>query len=276
MDSNTTAAAFAALSQATRVRLLQVLAAAGSNGIPAGDLAKQLTVPSSTLSFHLAALEHAGLVQATRTGRHMIYAIRVAGLRPLLRFIAETCGDDDAAVPSEETPDAPSILPAFNVLFLCRHNSARSILAEAILARIGQGRFHAYSAGSDPVAAPNPEVIARLRALGHDTSGLRSKSWDEFAGRSAPRMDFVITLCEAPRDGRCPDFGGRAVTAAWPFPDPSQFTGAAVERAVLLNELYGAIRRRLRLFCDLPFASLNRMAVQTRLAAIGSGELQLA
>ena len=112
--------------------------------------------------------------------------------------------------------------PAFNVLFLCTHNSARSVMAEAILQKLGGTRFQAWSAGSDPIAEPNPEVIAKLRALGHDTDGLRSKSWHEFTGPSAPRMDFVITLCDTLDGPACPDFGELAVTGAWPLPDPGE------------------------------------------------------
>ena len=128
--------------------------------------------------------------------------------------------------------------PAFNVLFLCTHNSARSIIAEALLEKIGRGKFRAYSAGSDPARAPMPDVIGRLQALGHDVSKLRCKSWNEFTGPNAPRMDFVIALCDTPQGQVCPDFGEKFVTGAWPFPDPAEFTGSPTERVTLLNELY--------------------------------------
>jgi len=163
--------------------------------------------------------------------------------------------------------------PAFNVLFLCTHNSARSIMAEAILARIGNGRFHAWSAGSEPTAEPNPEVIDKLRVLGHDTTHLRSKSWDEFTGPSAPRMDFVITLCDTPDGQECPDFGGIAVTAAWPLPDPAKFHGSPVERTALLNELYASLRRRIEILIALPFASLDRIALKARLDELATNGL---
>ena len=117
---------------------------------------------------------------------------------------------------------------AFNVLFLCTHNSARSIMAEALLDKIGKGKFRAYSAGSDPGPGPMPEVLERLTVLGHDVSRLRSKSWNEFTGPDAPRMDFVIALCDTLEGQVCPDFGDTAVTAAWPLPDPAKFTGSAV------------------------------------------------
>jgi arsenate reductase len=160
--------------------------------------------------------------------------------------------------------------PAFNVLFLCTHNAARSIMAEAILRKCGGDRFRAYSAGSDPIAKPNPAVIEKLRAFGHDTTSLRSKSWHEFTGPNAPRMDFVVTLCDTLRGHACPEFNKLAVTAAWPLPDPAKFTGNRAERATLLNEVYGGLRRRIEIFTSLPFASLDRMAMKARLDDIGS------
>jgi len=151
--------------------------------------------------------------------------------------------------------------PAFTVLFLCTKNSARSIMAEAILARIGAGRFNAYSAGSDPAAAPMPEVLAKLQALGHDV----------FTGPDAPRVDFVIALCDTLDNQICPDFGDKAVTGSWPMPDPAKFSGSAAERSTLLNELYASLRRRIEIFISLPFATLDRLALRARLDEIGEG-----
>jgi ArsR family transcriptional regulator, arsenate/arsenite/antimonite-responsive transcriptional repressor / arsenate reductase (thioredoxin) len=282
MDSARAAAAFAALSQETRVRLVRTLASAYPNGMSAGQLADALTVPSSTLSFHLSALERAELIQSMRRGRQLIYAIRFNGLRNVLSFVTETCCSgrpdlcDDIArlLPSDEQQDS-AMSAAFNVLFLCTQNSARSIMAEAILQKIGRGRFNAYSAGSHPAKAPLPAVIRRLHSLGHDVGRLRSKSWHEFAQPDAPRLDFVITLCDAPQGARCPDFGALAVTGAWPLPDPSKFNGNPVERQVLLGELYHGIRRRLDNFCNLPFAKLDRMAAKARLDEIAGGAFVL-
>jgi ArsR family transcriptional regulator, arsenate/arsenite/antimonite-responsive transcriptional repressor / arsenate reductase (thioredoxin) len=237
-------------------------------------------VPSSTLSFHLAALERAGLAQATRQGRQIVHAVRMIGVRRLLGFLTETCcagrpdlcGDIARLLPPFPDEDM-GMTPAFSVLFLCTHNSARSIIAEAILQKVGGHRFRAYSAGSDPIAAPLPQVIEKLRAFGHDVAGLRSKSWDEFTGPSAPRMDFVITLCDTLDGQVCPDFGELAVTGAWPLPDPVKFTGSAVERSTMLNELYASLRRRIEIFTALPFASLDRMAMRARLDEIGGASV---
>jgi arsenate reductase len=155
--------------------------------------------------------------------------------------------------------------PAFNVLFLCTHNSARSIMAEAILGRIGRPRFAGWSAGSEPRPdGPLPEVLTLLKTLGHDVSDLRSKSWNELTGPDAPRMDFVIALCDTLQGQACPDFGSTTVTGAWPLPDPSKFNGTAAERATLLNEVYAGLRRRLEAFISLPVASLDRIALKAR------------
>lgn len=278
MEMTEAATAFAALSQETRLELIRLLIAQGASGMPAGDIAGRLSVPPSTLSFHLAALERAGLTQSTRQGRQIVYAVRFAGLRQLLGYLTEACcagqpdlcGDLARLFPPlpEEDPD---MTPAFNVLFLCTRNSARSIIAEAILDKVGQGRFHAYSAGSEPATAPMPEVLERLKTLGHDVSGLRCKSWNEFAGPDAPYMDFVITLCDTVHGQMCPDFGDLAVTGAWPLPDPAKFTGNAAEQATMLNELYASLRRRIEIFVALPFASLERAAMKARLDEIGRG-----
>ncbi len=278
MESTQAALGFAALAQETRLDLMRLLIAEGPNGLPAGELGLRLGVPASTLSFHLAALERAGLTHSTRRGRQIIHAARFVGLRSLLGFLTETCcsgrpelcGDLARLLPPLPDEDK-GMTPAFNVLFLCTHNSARSIMAEAILHRFGGERFRAYSAGTEPIAEPNPEVIAKLRALGHDTNALRSKSWQEFTGPNAPQMDFVITLCDTPDGQVCPDFGALTVTGAWPLPDPSKFTGSTIERAALLNELYAGLRRRIEVFSALPFASLDRLSLHARLDEIGGG-----
>lgn len=276
MESKDAATKFGALAQGTRIEVMRLLASRGAAGMAAGELASALEQAPSTLSFHLSALEQAGLVQSARQGRHVIYAVRFAGLRALFSFLTETCCNgrpdlcgDLARLLPEESEGVRGMQPAFNVLFLCTHNSARSIIAEAILEKIGKGRFNAYSAGSEPAKKPMPAVIERLQALGHDVSRLRSKSWDEFTGPDAPRMDFVLTLCDTLDGQVCPEFGGRTVTAAWPFPDPAKFKGSDIERTTNLHALYGMIRRRLEIFINLPHSSLDGMALKKRLDELG-------
>jgi protein-tyrosine-phosphatase/DNA-binding transcriptional ArsR family regulator len=258
--------------------VLRLLLAHGPDGMPAGELADRLRMPASTTSFHLSALERAGVIGATRQGRQIIYAVRIAALRELLAFLTEACcggrpelcGDLASLLPPMRHENA-AMTAAFNVLFLCTRNSARSIMAEAILTRYGGDRFHAYSAGSDPADAPMPDVMERLQSLGHDVSGLHSKSWQLFAGPEAPRLDFVIGLCDVLDGQACPDFGDKAVTGSWSLPDPAKFTGRGAERAAMLNELYGGLYRRIMAFINLPFDKLDRMAVRARLDEIGAG-----
>jgi arsenate reductase len=258
METEHAAATFAALGQPTRLALIQNLQSAGPEGLPAGEIAEALGVPPSTLSFHLRALEDAGLIAPQRQGRQVLYASEPAALAALVGFLGGTT--------------APITAPrAMRVLFLCTRNSARSIMAEAILNRIGGGRFRAYSAGSEPAPdGPLPEVLAQLQALGHDVAPLRSKSWEEFTSADAPRFDFVIALCDTLEGQRCPDFGDTITSAAWPLPDPAKFSGAGAERATLLNELYAALRRRLDIFVSLPCTTPDRMALQARVEALGN------
>ena len=265
---------FGSLAQATRLAAVRHLLAVHPQSLPAGEIARLCEVPHNTMSTHLGILSRAGLISVEKDGRSMNYRADVDGFRGLLEFLSrdccngrpELCGDA-FDLPSEAT--GKFMTPAFNVLFLCTQNSARSIIAEALLEKIGRGRFRAYSAGSEPARAPVPEVIDRLKALGHDVSHLHSKSWDEFKGPHAPRMDFIIALCDAPNGQFCPDLGAQFVTGAWPLPDPAQFTGSSTERTTLLNELYAMIRRRIEIFTSLPFNSLDRMAIKARLDEIG-------
>lgn len=157
----------------------------------------------------------------------------------------------------------------YNVLFLCSLNSARSIIAEAVLRKIGKGRFQAFSAGSNPAPDPMPAVLERLEALNFDTSNLSSKSWSAFTAADAQKMDFVIAMCDTLTGQQCPDFGDHVVTGSWPFPDPAKFEGTDVERTAMLNELIGMIERRLDIFINLPFSSLDKISLQARIDELG-------
>lgn len=153
----------------------------------------------------------------------------------------------------------------YHVLFLCTGNSARSVMAEAILNREGMGRFQAYSAGSQPKGEINPHTLEILRKMNHDVAGLRSKSWDEFAAAGAPPLDFVFTVCDNAAGETCPIWPGQPMTAHWGFEDPAAFVGDAVATRLKFAEIYGQIERRIRIFVSLPFSSLDRLALQKRL-----------
>jgi len=160
----------------------------------------------------------------------------------------------------------------YNVLFLCTGNSARSVMAECVLNRIGRGRFHAWSAGSHPGGKVHPFTLDLLQRLNYRTDGLRSKSWDEFAGPSAPAMDFVFTVCDNAAGEICPIWPGQPTTAHWPFPDPVAFVGPEAEQRALFAQVYGMIERRLAIFVNLPIASLDRLSLKKRLDDIGQRE----
>jgi protein-tyrosine-phosphatase len=158
---------------------------------------------------------------------------------------------------------------AFNVLFLCTGNSARSIMAEAILNRLGAGKFRAYSAGSQPKGQPHPEAIRLLQSLDYDTSGFRSKSWSEFARPGAPALDFVFTVCDNAAGEACPFWPGQPMTAHWGIPDPAEATGTPAEIALAFKDAYRMLRQRIEIFAALPIRSLDELTLQRRLQDIG-------
>lgn len=157
----------------------------------------------------------------------------------------------------------------FHTLFLCTGNSARSIMAEAILNSLGSNRFIGYSAGSSPEGEVRPEVLQLLKRMQLPTEGLRSKSWDEFATSDTPSMDFVITVCDRAAAEPCPVWPGIPMTAHWGIPDPASVEGPERERIQAYREAFFALQNRIRLFLNLPFASLDRMRLQQRLDQIG-------
>ena len=160
--------------------------------------------------------------------------------------------------------------PIYNVLFLCTGNSARSILAEAILNKTGKGTFQAFSAGSQPKGAVHPHSLALLRSLGHDIAGLRSKSWNEFAKPDAPRLDFVFTVCDSAAGETCPFWPGQPMTAHWGVPDPAAATGSDAEVALAFKGAYRMLHQRIAIFTALPIRNLDRMSLQHRLREIGA------
>jgi protein-tyrosine-phosphatase len=157
----------------------------------------------------------------------------------------------------------------YNVLFLCTGNSARSILAEAILNKLGKGRFVAYSAGSHPNGRVNPYALELLGRLGFDTAGLRSKAWDEFAAPGAPELDFVFTVCDNAAGEVCPVWPGQPMTAHWGLPDPAAVEGTDLDKANAFRETFRALERRIGLFQALPIASLDRLSLTNKVREIG-------
>ena len=157
----------------------------------------------------------------------------------------------------------------YNVLFLCTGNSARSIMAESILNKIGAGKFRAYSAGSQPKGQVHAETLRLLQSLGYDTSGTRSKSWDEFTAPGAPEFDFVFTVCDNAAAETCPLWPGQPMTAHWGVPDPAVATGTPAEIALAFKDAYRMLHQRIGIFAALPLRALDRLTLQHKLVEIG-------
>jgi arsenate reductase len=157
----------------------------------------------------------------------------------------------------------------YNVLFLCTGNSARSIMAEGILNHKGKGIFTAYSAGSHPSGNVRPEALKQLELAGLSTAGVRSKSWDEFAGPDAPRMNFVFTVCDNAAQEACPYWPGQPMTAHWGVPDPASVKGTPEEIARAFRDAFTILDRRIGLFLSLPLATLEQCAIQEKIDRIG-------
>jgi arsenate reductase len=158
----------------------------------------------------------------------------------------------------------------YNVLFLCTGNSARSIIAEAILNKVAPGRFQAYSAGSHPKGVVNSHAFAMLQRLGYDMSQFRSKAWDEFAAPDAPPLDFVITVCDGAAGEVCPVWPGQPMTARWGMPDPAAIKGPPSEIALAFADTYRMLNNRISAFANLKMSGLDRLSLQTHVADIGN------
>lgn len=157
----------------------------------------------------------------------------------------------------------------YNVLFLCTHNSARSVIAECIMNRLGMGKFRGFSAGSAPRGAIHPYALDMLRQQNYDVSGLRSKSWDEFAEPGAPQLDFVFTVCDSAAAEVCPIWPGQPMTAHWGLADPSAAEGNEAEKRYAFANTHRMLYQRIDIFVNLPLASLDKLALQRKLDEIG-------
>ncbi len=160
-----------------------------------------------------------------------------------------------------------------NVLFLCTHNSARSIIAECVTARLGGNRFRGFSAGSQPSGRVHPYALDLLRQLNYDTSKLRSKSWEEFAAPGAPELDFVFTVCDSAANEVCPVWPGQPMSAHWGLPDPSAAEGTESERRFAFADTHRMLYQRIGIFTNLPLSSLDKLSLQRRLDDIGRSKI---
>ncbi|WP_348524789.1 metalloregulator ArsR/SmtB family transcription factor [Paracoccus marinaquae] len=275
---------FTALGQPMRLSVFRLLVRAGGEGMAAGQIAEALEVRENTLSANLSVLCNAGLLARRREGRSIRYFADLTTMRHLVDYLLSDCCGGNPAIcrpainslitsplpyPSKDDRmrDAP-----FNVLFLCTANSARSLIAEAILNADESGRFRAFSAGSHPAGRPNPRTLRLLDRLGHDLSGIRSKSWDEFAGPDAPKMDFVFTVCDSAAGEVCPVWPGQPMSAHWGLPDPAAVGGNDAEQAAAFNRTHKMLATRLSAFASLPVGTLERKSLQAELDRIGRAQ----
>jgi arsenate reductase len=219
--------------------------------------------------------------RARAAGMHALFLLTTSSESFFARMGYRPIDRNDAPASIRETQQFAKLCPAssilmaktfdkpFNVLFLCTHNSARSIMAEALLNALGRGRFHAYSAGSSPGAAPNPFALETIAGLKFPTEGLRSKAWDEYAAPGAPRMDFVITVCDNAAGEVCPVWPGQPITAHWGVDDPSLFPGSDEQKRRRFAQVAAVLKRRIELLLSLPLATLERLALQKKVRDIG-------
>jgi ArsR family transcriptional regulator, arsenate/arsenite/antimonite-responsive transcriptional repressor / arsenate reductase (thioredoxin) len=265
-----------AIAQASRLAALKLLVRYLPFGLQAGDIARLIGVPHNTLSTHLAALEHAGLVRSRREGRAMIYAAEPAACSALVSALSAEL--DPASKRGLRATAMPIIKEKimsqkiYNVLVLCTGNSARSILAEALINREGKGRFKAFSAGSQPKGVPNPAGLKLLAELGYDTSEFRSKSWNEFAAHDAPQMDFIITVCDSAAGESCPVWPGHPLVAHWGIPDPADVGETDAARRAAFLEAYRRLSVRVTSFVNLSVETLGLADLRQELERIGQME----
>ncbi|MEL6283200.1 MAG: metalloregulator ArsR/SmtB family transcription factor [Pseudomonadota bacterium] len=280
MESKLAIEKLSALAHDGRLEIFRLLVRRSPLPVAAGDIAAALGVRATTLSNQLTQLEAAGLVAARREGRSVLYRARIDDLGELLTFLAAECcgGKPEACAPINNLTagryDARreaemSHERVMNVLFLCTRNSARSLLAEAILNKVGAGRFKAYSAGSHPGGEMHPSAKEVLEQRDYPVDELTPKSWDEFRGEGAPAFDFVFTVCDDAANEPCPAWPGGPMSAHWGIPDPVTATGTDTERQVAFNQAFGMIHRRVSAFASLPMGALDDLTLQERLDDIG-------
>ncbi|MBC7163977.1 MAG: metalloregulator ArsR/SmtB family transcription factor [Roseovarius sp.] len=272
METNRASLAFATLGHPDRLAVFRLLMRFAPHGQRPTEIAAMLGLKQNTLSHHLSDLAACGLIRATRQGRALLYSVDLDAAEALIGYLALDVGRGrpDLLAPLFATRNRTMTDKVFNVLFICSGNSARSIIAEALLRDLGEGRFRAFSAGYSPKSALNPQAIDILRRNGHEVENLRSKHVSEFQAEGAPVMDFVFTVCDTAAGEECPPWPGQPITGHWGLPDPVKATGTDAERALVFAQTYAALRRRIAAFVELPFESLSRIALQARVDKIGT------
>ncbi len=270
--------AFATLGHPGRLAVFRLIMRFAPRGVRPTEIAEALALKPNTLSHHLSDLAASGLVAVERQGRSLFYSVNLDTTEDLIGYLALDVGrarPDLLAALLTTRKDAPAMRDTnFDVLFICSGNSARSIFAEALLRDLGKGKFQAFSAGIRPNSELNPFALEVLRRNGHDVASLRSKHVSEFQSPASPVMDFVFTVCDAAAAEECPPWPGQPITGHWGLPDPVKAQGTDAEKALVFAQTYGALRRRVSAFVELPFASLSRLSLQSRVDQIGEDVLR--
>lgn len=274
------------LGHPNRLAIFRLLMRRHPGGVTAGEIAAVLGLKPSTLSAYLSALLQSGMVTQTREGTSLRYGVDLAETQTTMNYLVNDCcrGRPDMCLPGWTIPpsslaQAPSpskgldpmsqaATDAFNVLFICTGNSARSIFAEVLLRDEGQGRFHVFSAGTKPYSELNPFALAVLRDKGHEIADLRAKNVSEFQGAEAPKLDFVFTVCDRAANEECPPWPGQPISAHWGLPDPVRAEGTDAQKSHAFQQAYGALLNRVRAFAALPFDTLDRIGLQKAVDAL--------
>lgn len=278
MEKRIATQAFATLGHPDRLAVFRLLMRFAPRGVRPTEIVEALGLKTNTLSHHLADLTSAGLVQVERQGRSLFYSVDLDTTEGLIGYLALDVGRarpdllSSLTASHKETPTMGD--KTCNVLFICSGNSARSLFAETLLRDLGRGKFTAFSAGTQPGTSPNPFALEVLERNGHDTSVLRSKDIAEFQRPDASVMDFVFTVCDTAAAEECPPWQGQPITGHWGLPDPVKAIGTDAEKALVFAQTYGALRLRVSAFVELPFTSLDRLSLQSRVDAIGTESLK--
>ncbi|WP_226549367.1 arsenate reductase/protein-tyrosine-phosphatase family protein [Celeribacter naphthalenivorans] len=262
-DAHNAPQAFAALGHPGRLSVFRLLMRFAPRPVRPTEIAEALEMKPNTLSGYLSDLLHTGLITATREGRSLFYGVDMAQCDGLVSYLVNDCcrGRPEmclSALPEHETRP-------YRVLFLCSGNSARSIMAEALLNKLGAGRFEAFSAGTRPSVEINPQTRALLERHGHLTAGLHPKDVTDFQDEDAPAFDFTFTVCDLAASEDCAPWIGQPLSAHWGLPDPVKATGSEAERALAFAQTYEALRRRIEVFTALPIEKLDRLSLQKKI-----------
>lgn len=255
---------FAMLGHPGRLALFGLLMRRYPEAVPAGEIAAVLNLKANTTSNYLSALKSAQLIESERRGTSLLYRIDMQGAQAMTRGLFLDCcqARPDLCLPGcDDAGDMCVTAQRAGVLFVCSGNSARSIMAEAILRDIAGDKFACYSASRHPSAQPNPEVLEVLRDKGHDISGLRSKSLERFQTSEGPQLDLVLTLCDRAANAPCPRWRDQPVTSHWSLPDPIP-TEDRNTRMAMFEDIYETLKLRLSTLAKLPFGTMNKFQRQ--------------